>query len=146
MWKGFWGRNWLLCEEIINFFPVCTWELYNVIENYRNRSYFFNGCEGQNFDSHSFTSQFFFVVGYNDEVFLYVRLFVHHMDRLPLMVSCLVAMNRWPTCPSVWLLQEQIPIFGLTCCVHGHLVKTGLSKWETSENPFSQVRTPFYCV
>lgn len=83
-----------------------------------------------------FHKPIFFVVGYSDEVFLYVCFFVHHIDRLPLMVSCLVPMNRWPTCLSVWQLQEQIPTFGLTWCVQDQLIKTGLSKWETSEKSF----------
>lgn len=117
-----------------------------MIKNCRDREeYFFNGCECQDFDSFLLQASSFFFVGCNDEVFLCVCLLVHHLDRLPLMVSCLVPMNSCPTCPWVWLLLEQVPILGLTQCVQGQTVKTGLSKWEFSEKSSSQVSTPFYC-
>ena len=70
---GIWARDWLLCEEV-------TYFLFSVYKNYIawlrmvksfdveiKKKNFFNECQGQDFDSHSFAGHFFFLVGCDGE-------------------------------------------------------------------------------
>lgn len=111
LWKGFGEEIHYYVKKSPIFFSVCIWELYNVIKNGRVKRgvIFFSGCEGQDFDSYSFTRPFLLIMlrlqwwGLLD-----VRLLVITSSRLPLMVSCLVPMNSWPTCPLFWLHLGQV--------------------------------------